>query len=75
MTFEDLLGYVKAAGSFNQSAEGRKFPIFFDAYDMPSMEVLFQNLVKSSIGRLTPAAAAEQSDRGSLKRCIRGLGG
>jgi hypothetical protein len=46
MTFEDLLGYVKAAASYNQNAKDQ-IPVFFDAYDLPSMEALFQNLVKS----------------------------
>jgi ABC-type glycerol-3-phosphate transport system substrate-binding protein len=62
MTFEDLLGYVKAADHYNQSAED-KVPIFFDAYDMPSMEVLFQNLVKSWIDDYTATAAGQSSPR------------
>lgn len=46
MTFDDLLSYVKAAAQYNKNAKD-KIPIFFDAYDLPSMEALFQNLVKS----------------------------
>lgn len=46
MSFDDLLGYVMAASRYNQNAK-QKIPIFFDAYDLPSMEALFQNLVKS----------------------------
>jgi hypothetical protein len=46
MSFEDLLGYVKAVARYNHNAK-QKIPIFFDAYDLPSMEALFQNLVKS----------------------------
>ena len=46
MTFEDLLGYFKAAARYNEGAK-EKIPIIFDAHDMPSLEVLFQNLAKS----------------------------
>ncbi len=71
MTFEDLLGYVKAADRYNQNAKD-KIPIFFDAYDMPSMEVLFQNLVKSWIDDYT-ATAAEQSSPRKLEAMYKGF--
>jgi hypothetical protein len=71
MTFEDLLGYVKAADRYNQNAED-KIPIFFDAYDMPSMEVLFQNLVKSWLDDYT-AATAEQSNPQKLEAMYKGF--
>ena len=71
MTFEDLLGYVKAADRYNQNTED-KIPIFFDAYDMPSMEVLFQNLVKSWIDDYT-AATAEQSGPRKLEAMHKGF--
>jgi len=62
MTFEDLLGYVKAADHYNQNTED-KIPIFFDAHDMPSMEVLFQNLVKSWIDDYAATTAGQSSPR------------
>jgi len=71
MTFEDLLGYVKAADRYNQNAKD-KIPIFFDAYDMPSMEVLFQNLAKSWINDYT-AATAEQSSPQKLEAMHKGF--
>ena len=71
MTFEDLLGYVKAASHYNENTKD-KIPIFFDAYDMPSMEVLFQNLVKSWIDDYT-ATTAEQSSPQKLEAMHKGF--
>jgi len=71
MTFEDLLGYVKAAARYNQNAKD-KVPIFFDAYDLPSMEALFQNLVKSWLNDYT-AATTEQSSKQKLEAMYKGF--
>jgi hypothetical protein len=71
MTFDDLLSYVKAASRYNENAKD-KIPIFFDAYDMPSMEVLFQNLAKSWIGDYT-AATAEQRSPQKLEAMLKGF--
>ncbi|MDR3368267.1 extracellular solute-binding protein [Rhodoferax sp.] len=71
MTFEDLLGYVKAAAQYNQTATD-KIPIFFDAHDMPSMEVLFQNLVKSWIADYG-ATTTEQSSPKKLEAMYKGF--
>ncbi len=71
MTFEDLLGYVKAAARYNRSAKD-KIPIFFDAYDLPSMEALFQNLVKSWLADYT-LSAAEQSSPQKLEAMYKGF--
>jgi spermidine/putrescine-binding protein len=71
MTFEDLLGYVKAAALYNQSAE-EKIPIFFDAYDLPAMEALFQNLVKSWLADYT-LSTAEQGSQQKLEAMYKGF--
>ncbi len=71
MTFDNLLGYVKTASQYNENVEN-KIPIFFDAYDMPSMEVLFQNLVKSWLDDYT-AATAEQSSPQKLEAMLKGF--
>ena len=71
MTFEDLLGYVKAAARYNQSSKDQ-VPIFFDAYDLPSMEALFQNLVKSWLADYT-VATNEQSSRQKLEAMYKGF--
>lgn len=71
MTFKDLLGYVEAAVRYNQNAED-KIPVFFDAYDLPSMEVLFQNLVKSWLDDYT-AATTEQSSPLKLEAMNKGF--
>ncbi len=71
MTFDDLLGYVKAAARYNQNAKD-KIPIFFDAYDLPSMEALFQNLAKSWIGDYA-ATTTEQSSPLKLDAMYKGF--
>lgn len=71
MTFEDLLGYAEAAAHYNQNAED-KISVFFDAYDLPTMEVLFQNLVKSWLDDYT-AATAEQSSPLKLEAMYKGF--
>ena len=71
MTFDDLLGYVKAAALYNQNAKD-KIPVFFDAYDLPSMEALFQNLAKSWIDDYK-AATAEQSSPQKLAAMYKGF--
>lgn len=71
MTFEDLLGYVKAAARYNQNAKD-KIPVFFDSYDMPSMEALFQNLVKSWLDDYT-ATTSEQSSSQKLEAMYKGF--
>jgi hypothetical protein len=71
MTFEDLLGYVKAAARYNQNARD-KIPIFFDAYDLPSMEALFQNLVKSWMADYT-ATTTERSSKQKLEAMYKGF--
>jgi hypothetical protein len=62
MTFDDLLGYVQAAARYNQNATD-KIPIFFDAYDLPSMEALFQNLVKSWLADYSATTTEQGSPR------------
>lgn len=71
MTFEDLLDYVKTAAHYNQNAED-KIPVFFDAYDLPSMEALFQNLVKSWIDDYT-ATTTDKSSQKKLEAMVKGL--
>jgi ABC-type glycerol-3-phosphate transport system substrate-binding protein len=71
MTFDDLLGYVRAAARYNQNAKD-KIPIFFDAHDLPSMEVLFQNLVKSWIDDYK-ATTTERSSPRKLEAMYRGF--
>jgi hypothetical protein len=71
MTFEDLLGYVKAAARYNQNAKD-KIPVFFDAYDLPSMEALFQNMVKSWIDDYT-ATTTERSSKQKLAAMYKGF--
>ena len=71
MTFEDLLGYVKAAAQYNQNTKN-KIPVFFDAYDLPSMEALFQNLVKSWISDYA-ATTIEQSSKQKLEAMYKGF--
>jgi ABC-type glycerol-3-phosphate transport system substrate-binding protein len=60
MTFEDLLGYAQAVDHYNQNAKD-KIPIIFDSYDMPSVEVLFQNLAKSWINDYPAATTGQRS--------------
>jgi hypothetical protein len=71
MTFEDLLGYVKVAALYNQNAKD-KIPIFFDAYDLPSMEALFQNLVKSWLADYS-ATTIEQGSQKKLEAMYKGF--
>ena len=71
MTFDDLLGYVRAAAHYNQNAKD-KIPIFFDAYDLPSMEALFQNLVKSWLADYT-ATTTERSSKQKLAAMYKGF--
>ncbi len=71
MSFEDLLGYVKAAAIYNQTAK-EKIPIFFDAYDLPSMEALFQNLVKSWLDDYA-TATQERSSQEKLAAMYKGF--
>ena len=71
MTFDDLLGYVKSAARYNQNAK-EKIPIFFDAYDLPSMEALYQNLVKSWLDDYK-TATTEQSSRQKLAAMYKGF--
>jgi ABC-type glycerol-3-phosphate transport system substrate-binding protein len=71
MSFEDLLGYVKAAARYNLNAK-QKIPIFFDAYDLPSMEALFQNLVKSWLNDYG-ATTTEQGSKQKLAAMYKGF--
>jgi hypothetical protein len=71
MTFDDLLGYVKAAARYNRNAK-EKIPIFFDAYDLPSMEALFQNMVKSWLADYT-ATTTEKSSKQKLAAMYKGF--
>lgn len=71
MTFEDLLGYVKTAALYNRDAKD-KIPIFFDAYDLPSMEALFQNLVKSWMADYA-ATTTEQGSQQKLEAMYKGF--
>lgn len=48
MSFEDLLGYVKAVQDYNQQ-NGTDIAAFYEAKDWPSLEILFQHLLKSEI--------------------------
>lgn len=56
MTFEDLLGYVKAVDRHNKTAIS-EIPAFYEAGDLPTMLILFQNLAKSLIGNFEEAKA------------------
>ena len=71
MTFDDLLSYVKTAATYNQTAK-EKIPIFFDAYDLPSMEAMFQNLVKSWLADYKNATT-EQGSKQKLAAMYEGF--
>ncbi len=49
MTFEDLLGYVKAVDDYNRKT-GSDIAAFFESSDWTCQEILFQRLLKSEIG-------------------------
>ena len=49
MTFDDLLGYVKAVYDYNQ-ATGNDIAAFYESSDWTCQEILFQRLLKSEIG-------------------------
>lgn len=71
MSFDDLLGYVKTAARYNQDAKV-KIPVFFDAYDLPSMEAIFQNLVKSWLADYTVTTFERNSPK-KLEAMYRGF--
>jgi spermidine/putrescine-binding protein len=71
MTFKDLLGHVKAAANYNQNTND-PIPIFFDAYDLPTMEALFQNLVKSWLADYT-LSTTEQRSQQKLEAMYKGF--
>ena len=48
MTFDDLLGYVKQVHEYNQE-HNTNIAAFYEAKDWTTLEMLFQNLVKSEL--------------------------
>lgn len=48
MTFADLLGYVQAVDAYNQ-ANDTQIAAFYEAADWTTMEIVFQNLLKSEL--------------------------
>lgn len=49
MTFDDLLGYVKAVYDYNQET-GNDIAALYESSDWTCQEILFQRLLKSAIG-------------------------
>ncbi|MBI9085546.1 MAG: carbohydrate ABC transporter substrate-binding protein [Desulfobacterales bacterium] len=49
MTFDDLLGYVKAVDNYNKKTE-TDIAAFYESSDWTCQEILFQRLLKSEIG-------------------------
>lgn len=49
MTFDDLLGYVKAVNDYNKKT-GTDIAAFYESKDWICQEILFQRLLKSEIG-------------------------
>jgi ABC-type glycerol-3-phosphate transport system substrate-binding protein len=62
MTFEDLLGYVKAVYEYNQDAE-TPVAAFYEASDWTTLEMLFQALVKSEIADFHEAIEEKGSEK------------
>lgn len=64
MTFEDLLGYVKAVYEYNRKT-GNDIAAFYEASDWTCQEILFQRLLKSEIGdfakSLEPKGSVEKN--------------
>ena len=69
MTFEDLLGYVKAVEQYNQD-HNSSIAAFYEAGDRISLEILFQTLFKSEIGdfsRVKEEVGSEEKNIALLK--------
>jgi len=49
MTYDDLLGYVKAVNDYNKKT-GSDIATFYESSDWTCQEILFQRLLKSEIG-------------------------
>ncbi len=64
MTFDDLLGYVKAVYEYNQKT-GSDIAALYESSDWTCQEILFQRLLKSEIGdfktSLEPEGSAKKS--------------
>jgi ABC-type glycerol-3-phosphate transport system substrate-binding protein len=56
MTFDDVLGYVQAVYAYNQEHDTH-IAAFYEAQDWTTLEILFQNLVKSEIKDFEQAKA------------------
>jgi len=64
MTYDDLLGYVKAVDDYNKKM-GADIAAFYESNDWTCQEILFQRLLKSEIGdfrkSLEPKGSAEKN--------------
>ncbi len=60
MTFEDLLGYVRAVYDYNQKT-GNDIAALYESSDWTCQEILFQRLLKSEIGDFKKSLAPEGS--------------
>jgi hypothetical protein len=69
MGFEDLLGYVRQVEERNRRS-GTRVAAFYEAKDWPTLEILFQALVKSEIPGFEEAKAETltAAKRGALRR-------
>ncbi len=66
MTFEDLEGYVQAVHRYNLNSNQDARPkvaAFYEAHDWTTVEVMFQNLVKSELEDFEAARQNTASDR------------
>ena len=62
MTFDDLLGYVEAVDRYNAKSI-EPVAAFYEAADWFSLEILFQNLVKSEFDNAYEADSPENPER------------
>lgn len=73
MRFEDLLGYVQAVEAYNRRHPEAAVATFYEAHDISTMEILFQNLVKSAVGDFARAKAEDGPTSADLAALRRGL--
>jgi ABC-type glycerol-3-phosphate transport system substrate-binding protein len=69
MTFEDLLGYVKAVDEYNNK-HNTNIAAFYESENWTTMQILFQNLFKSELGNFSNAkeeAGSDEKNRAFLK--------
>ena len=69
MTFEDLLGYVKAVDEYNNK-HNTNIAAFYESANWITMKILFQNLFKSELENFSNAkeeAGSDEKNRAVLK--------